>query len=105
MKIEELATILNGAIGGTRPVCDSGWVLQQNQIGLTGKVLAPRLYIGVAVSGASQHLAGMSGAKNIVAINKDPEANIFPIAHYGVVGDYREVIPAFIEKCKELLVP
>jgi electron transfer flavoprotein alpha subunit len=104
-KIEELGRILNGAIGATRPVCDSGWVPQQNQIGLTGKVVAPRIYIGVAVSGTSQHVAGMRGAKNIVVINQDPKANIFHIAHYGVVGDYREVIPAFIEKCKELLRP
>jgi electron transfer flavoprotein alpha subunit len=104
-KIEKLARLLNGAIGATRPVCDNGWVPEQNQIGLTGKVVAPRLYIGVALSGSSQHVAGMMGAKNIVVINKDPEANIFPVAHYGVVGDYREVIPAFIKKCEELLSP
>ncbi|MCI2425525.1 FAD-binding protein, partial [Candidatus Acetothermia bacterium] len=81
----------------------SGWVPAQAQVGLTGKLVSPTLYIGIALSGSSQHQAGMSGSKNIVAINKDPEANIFRIAHYGVVGDYKKVLPAFMEKCKELL--
>ncbi|RJX23561.1 MAG: electron transfer flavoprotein subunit alpha/FixB family protein [Dethiobacter sp.] len=99
--LEELALSLNGVVGATRPPCDNGWVQAQYQIGLTGKVVAPRLYIGVALSGASQHLSGMMGSKNIVAINTDPEASIFRAAHYGVVGNYRKVISAFIEKCKE----
>ncbi len=102
-QLEELAKMLNGAVGATRPPCDSGWVPDHYQIGLTGKLVSPTLYIGIALSGSSQHQAGMSGSKNIVAINKDPEANIFRIAHYGVVGDYKKVLPAFIEKCKELL--
>jgi len=102
-QLEELATILNGAVGATRPPCDANWVPDRYQIGLTGKLVTPNLYIGVALSGASQHLAGISGAKNIVAINKDPNANIFKITHLGVVGEYEKVLPAFIEKCKELL--
>jgi electron transfer flavoprotein alpha subunit len=73
-----------------------------SQIGLTGKVVTPDVYIAVALSGASQHMAGISGVKNIVAINKDPEANIFRAARYGVVGDWKEVIPAFTAKVKEL---
>lgn len=102
-QLEELAKTLNGAVGASRPPCDAGWVPAYMQIGLTGKLVSPNLYIGIALSGSSQHQAGMSGSKNIVAINKDPEANIFGIAHYGVVGDYKKVIPAFMGKCKELL--
>ncbi|MCL0060298.1 electron transfer flavoprotein subunit alpha/FixB family protein, partial [Dehalococcoidia bacterium] len=102
-QLNELAKILNGAVGATRPPCDSGWVPAHVQVGLTGKLVSPTLYIGIALSGSSQHQAGMSGSKNIVAINKDPEANIFGIAHYGVVGDYKKLLPAFLEKCKELL--
>ncbi len=102
-QLEELAQLLKGAVGATRPPCDNEWVPPHYQIGLTGKLVAPTLYVGVALSGSSQHLAGMSGSKNIVAINKDPEANIFSVAHYGVVGDYKKVLPAFIEKCKALL--
>lgn len=102
-ELRELAKQLNGALGASRPPCDSGWVPNNIQIGLTGKMIAPAVYIGIALSGSSQHQAGMSGSKNIIAINKDAEANIFGIAHYGVVGDYKKVIPAFAEKCKELL--
>jgi len=102
-QLNELAKMLNGAVGATRPPCDSGWVPAHVQVGLTGKLVSPSLYVGIALSGSSQHQAGMSGSKNIVAINKDPEANIFGIAHYGVVGDYKKLLPAFMEKCKELL--
>jgi electron transfer flavoprotein alpha subunit len=102
-QLNELAKMLNGAVGATRPPCDSGWVPAHVQVGLTGKIVSPSLYIGIALSGSSQHQAGMSGSKNIVAINKDAEANIFGIAHYGVVGDYKKLLPAFIEKCRELL--
>lgn len=90
-------------MGATRPPCEDELMPEQCQIGLTGKIVSPRLYMGVALSGSSQHIAGMSGSKNIVAINKDPEANIFSIAHYGAVGDYRKILPAFIEKCKDEL--
>lgn len=99
-QLKELAALLKGAVGATRPACEDGWVPAHSQIGLTGKVVSPKLYIGVALSGSSQHLAGISGSKNIVAINKDPEANIFSVAHYGVVGDYRKILAAFIDKCK-----
>jgi electron transfer flavoprotein alpha subunit len=102
-QLEDLAKMLGGAVGATRPPCDSGWVPSHLQVGLTGKIVTPTLYIGVALSGSSQHLAGMSGSKNIVAINKDPEANIFKVAHFGVIGDYKKVLPSFIGKCKELL--
>ncbi|MBI2304293.1 MAG: electron transfer flavoprotein subunit alpha/FixB family protein [Chloroflexi bacterium] len=92
-----------GAWGGTRPVCDSGWLPAQLQIGLTGKMVSPNLYLVVAASGSSQHMAGCSGARNIVAINKDPEANVFKYARFGVVADYRQLLPPLTEKCKELL--
>ena len=101
--LEALAKLLGGAVGATRPPCDDGWVPSSLQIGLTGKIISPTLYIGVALSGSSQHLAGCTGAKNIIAINKDAEANIFREAQFGVVGDYKKVLPAFAEKLKELL--
>jgi len=101
--LKELADILHGAVGATRPPADNGWVPEAMHIGLTGKIVAPDVYIAVAVSGASQHVAGCSGSKNIIAINKDPEANIFKEAKFGVVGKYEEVLPAFTNKLKELL--
>lgn len=102
-QLAELAKLLKGAVGASRPPCDNGWVPDVLQIGLTGKIVAPELYIAVALSGASQHMAGCSGSKNIVAINKDPEANIFREARFGVVGDWRKILPAFTSKIKELL--
>jgi len=102
-QLEELARLLKGAVGASRPPCDNGWVADTVQIGLTGKIVAPELYIAVALSGSSQHMSGCSGCKNIVAINKDPEANIFREARFGVVGDWKKVIPAFANKVKELL--
>ncbi len=102
-QLEELAKMLNGAVGATRPPCDIGWVPDGWQIGLTGKIVAPDLYIAVALSGSSQHMSGCSGSKNIIAINKDPEANIFKQAHFGIVEDWKMVLPAFTEKVKELL--
>lgn len=102
-QLEELAKLLKGAVGATRPPCDSGWVPPTLQIGLTGKIVTPELYIAVAISGASQHLAGCSGSKVIVAINRDPEANIFREARFGAVGDWKQILPAFTEKIKELV--
>ncbi len=102
-QLEELANLLKGAVGATRPPCDNNWVPDGLQVGLTGKIVAPDLYIAVALSGSSQHMSGCSGSKNIIAINKDPEANIMKVARFGVVGDWKKVIPAFTEKVKELL--
>ena len=100
--LEELAKLLGGAVGATRAVCDLGWYPVAAQVGLTGKVVTPDLYIAVAISGASQHMAGISQVKNIVAINKDPEASIFKSSRFGVVGDWKEVVAAFTEKVREL---
>jgi len=101
--LKELADILHGAVGATRPPADHGWVPEAMHIGLTGKIVAPDLYIAIAISGASQHIAGCSGSKTIIAINKDPEANIFREAKFGVIGRYEEVVPAFTQKLKDLL--
>ncbi len=102
-QLEELARLLKGAVGASRPPCDNGWAPETAQVGLTGKIVAPELYIAVALSGSSQHMSGCSGSKNIIAINKDPEANIFREARFGVVGDWKKIIPAFTDKVKELL--
>ncbi len=102
-QLEELAKMLKGAAGASRPPCDNKWVTDTVQVGLTGKIVTPEVYIAVAISGASQHLAGCSGSKNIIAINKDPEANIFKEARFGVVGDWKQVMPAFTQRVKELL--
>ena len=98
--LQELAHLLKGALGASRPPCDLGWVPCELQIGLSGKIVAPAVYIAVGISGSTAHLAGCSNSKNIIAINSDPEANIFSVAHYGIVGDFRKVIPVIIEKCK-----
>ena len=102
-QLAELAKLLKGAVGASRPACDSGWMPDTQQVGLTGKIVTPDLYIAIGISGSSQHMAGCSSSKTIVAINKDPEANIFKEARYGVVGDWKKVFPAFVEKVKELL--
>ncbi len=101
--LQELAKLLNGAAGATRPPCDSGWVPATMQVGLTGKIVTPDVYIAVALSGSSQHLAGCSGSKVMICVNKDPEANIFKVCQFGVVGDYKKIIPPFTAKVKELL--
>jgi electron transfer flavoprotein alpha subunit len=100
--IQELARVLGGAVGATRPACDEGWASVSLQIGQSGKVVSPKLYIAVALSGAMSHISGHLGSKYIVAINKDKEANIFNVAHFGVVGDYKEILPALTAKLKEL---
>ncbi len=102
-QLEELARLFKGAVGATRPAVDNNWVPATIQVGLTGKIVAPELYIAIALSGSSQHMAGCSGSKTIVAINKDPESNIFREARYGIVGDWKQALPAFTAKVKELL--
>jgi len=101
-QLEVLAKLLGGAVGASRAAVDSGWVPSSYQVGLTGKTITPDLYITIAISGASQHMAGCSGAKAIVAINKDSEANIFKEARYGVIGDWQQVLPALTEAVREL---
>lgn len=102
-QLEALATMLGGAVGASRAACDAGWVPSSYQVGLTGKTVTPELYIAIGISGASQHMAGCSNARAIVAINKDNGANIFKQARFGVTGDWQKVLPAFMEQLHELL--
>jgi electron transfer flavoprotein alpha subunit len=101
-QLEELAKLLKGATGASRAACDLGWYPPSQQVGLTGKTVSPGLYIAVAISGASQHMAGMAGSKNIVAINKDADANMVKVSKFAIIEDYKKIIPALIEEIKKL---
>jgi len=101
-QLKQLAEVMNAAVGASRAACDEGWVPPSAQIGQTGKKIAPELYLAIAISGAAQHVLGISDAKAVCAINNDPDAQIFRHSHFGIVEDYRKVIPPLIERLRDL---
>jgi electron transfer flavoprotein alpha subunit len=102
-QLRELARLLGGAVGASRPPVDAGWWPSTQQVGITGKIVSPEVYVAIAISGSSQHLSGMSDSRVIVAINKDPEAYIFKVSDYGVVGEWQQVLPGLSSRIREIV--
>jgi electron transfer flavoprotein alpha subunit len=98
---QKLADVLGAEMAASRPICDNGWMPMERQVGSSGQTVAPKIYFAIGISGAIQHLVGMKGAKTVVAINRDPEAPIFEIADYGIVGDLFQIVPALVDELQK----